>query len=158
MPIRPLVDTDLPQVLDLWQDLLTNGQAVHPEFTPSDQARQVFEPWARAQWTRQNPFPMGWLAQEQGAIVGFLAGMIVARMPVLATPPTARITDVYVVPQARGRGLGTQLVQVFRDRAKRAGYPRLEVDTLAADHRALAFWQACGFADWMVTLAFDKRN
>ena len=52
---------------------------------------------------------------------------------------------MYVVPEARGRGLGARLLQRLEDEARRLGYRRLRLDTGAALTPAQGLYRRAGY-------------
>jgi len=81
------------------------------------------------------------LATENGTTMG------VAGLKPLA-PEIAEVKRLYVVPQARGRGLGRRLAERAIAEARRRGYSRVRLDT----HRpsmasAIALYRALGFVE-----------
>ncbi|MCA9572657.1 MAG: GNAT family N-acetyltransferase [Myxococcales bacterium] len=93
------------------------------------------------------------LLEEDGRVVAFLSAHPRVALPVVDLPPSARIGDLYVADTHRRRGIGRALVEELVRVARHAGHPRVEVGTLVADARAVAFWRSVGFAEWQVTLA-----
>jgi ribosomal protein S18 acetylase RimI-like enzyme len=81
------------------------------------------------------------LAKQGGATIG-----IVGLKPLL--PGIAEIKRLYVVPEARGTGLGRRLAERALAGAKAKGYERVRLDT----HRpsmgaAMALYRALGFVE-----------
>jgi ribosomal protein S18 acetylase RimI-like enzyme len=81
------------------------------------------------------------LAKQGGATIG-----IVGLKPLL--PGIAEIKRLYVVPEARGTGLGRSLAERALAEAKAKGYERVRLDT----HRpsmgaAMALYRALGFVE-----------
>jgi len=156
--LRPAVRADVDAILPLLIELADNGFRVDVRYRLRDHRRALLRAHVLESWFgRFMPFPPCWVAEEDGgAIVGMLSGEPLQVHPVLDQPPTATITDLWVVPGHRRRGIARQLVQTFRAAATKAGYPRVELSTLARDARALAFWHAMGFADLRVTLSAES--
>src|SRR5690349_18136908 len=57
----------------------------------------------------------------------------------------AEVKRMYVVPEARGRGLGARLLQRLEDEARRLGYRRLRLDTGAALTAAQGLYRGAGY-------------
>jgi ribosomal protein S18 acetylase RimI-like enzyme len=57
------------------------------------------------------------------------------------------VEDVYVQPDARGRGLGRALVSFAIERARARGARRLELDVAEDNAAALALYGSFGFVD-----------
>jgi GNAT superfamily N-acetyltransferase len=58
---------------------------------------------------------------------------------------TAELRRMYVVPEARGRGLGKALVAWLLEAARDAGYKRIRLETGNRQEEALRLYTAAGF-------------
>lgn len=150
--IRPARRSDHDGLLDLWEDLQANGQASDPRYRPTPNARREMAAYTRDTWFDLRPFPRVLIAEVDGTLAGFIHGFPRVALPVVDLAPTARIGDLHVHEAHRRRGIGRALVNAFVEQTANAGYPRIEVGTLTADARAVAFWRAMGFGDWQVSL------
>ena len=70
--------------------------------------------------------------------------------------PTERrygvVTDLYVEPGARARGIAVALIEEAARHFATMGMTRLRVRTLAANQAALRFYRALGYAPYELTL------
>ncbi|MCB9669530.1 MAG: GNAT family N-acetyltransferase [Alphaproteobacteria bacterium] len=151
--IRPARPGDLEAILDLWEALQANGAEADPRYAPTPGARGVMRDYVAGSWFAREPFAHALVWEEDGRVVAFLSAHPRVALPVVDLPPSARIGDLYVADTHRRRGIGRALVEELVRVARHAGHPRVEVGTLVADARAVAFWRSVGFAEWQVTLA-----
>ena len=103
-------------------------------------------------WKRQAPQTMWLLAEEDGTAVG--AGRLT---PGWHSPPGVARADVRVVSEARGRGIGSALLDELQRQAAALGAPSLDVDARDDDPGALAWAEQQGFREISrsVRLALD---
>jgi GNAT superfamily N-acetyltransferase len=57
------------------------------------------------------------------------------------------IKRMYVVPEARGAGLGRELLRELEDAARKLGYERARLDTGPDQHGARHMYQAAGYEE-----------
>lgn len=63
------------------------------------------------------------------------------------SPEDAEMKRLYVVPSARGRGVGRLLAEVVIEKARSQGYRRLLLDTLPAMAEARGLYEQLGFSE-----------
>lgn len=85
------------------------------------------------------------LARRDGRACGLLGLHFLYYLPLGAL--TCRITALVVDVEARGGGIGRQLLDEAVQRARRAGCARLELTTALHRTEAHAFYRACGFGE-----------
>ena len=137
----------------MWEQLNRAGTAADARYVIRDGSRDAFRALIMEDWLgRFLPFPACFVAEADGEIVGYVQGDVCRQHPLLVEPPKCRIGNLWVQPEHRRLGVGRALVQTYVTAAKEAGFPWVEVGTLAKDARAVAFWQALGFGDWRVSL------
>ena len=57
----------------------------------------------------------------------------------------AELKRMWVVPEARGKGLSKAILGDLEARARNAGFALLRLETGIANHEALALYERCGF-------------
>jgi GNAT superfamily N-acetyltransferase len=60
---------------------------------------------------------------------------------------SAEVKRMYVLPAARGRGIGAQLLARLEDEARRLGYRRVRLDTASSLTEAQALYRAAGYRE-----------
>lgn len=65
----------------------------------------------------------------------------------LSHPPHAEIKTLYVAPEARGRGFGTQIMQRLLAEAQAQGFPEVRLETVLFMTDAIRLYRSFGFAE-----------
>jgi GNAT superfamily N-acetyltransferase len=92
---------------------------------------------------RAHPTTMIFLACAEGAPVGILVAFL--GFSTFHARPLINLHDVAVVPAARGRGIGRQLVAAVEEKARALGCCRLTLEVLEGNARARRVYTAAGF-------------
>jgi GNAT superfamily N-acetyltransferase len=149
--VRRATKRDAAQVAPLWRALLDEQAAADARLAVADDA---LDRW-------HNDFPL-WLddgtrlvlvatdadaAGEEDAagdapVVGFAMAHRTAPAPIYAPASEVFLDELYVAPDARRRGLGTQLVAAVRAWADDLAADRLRLRVLTANAAGQAFWEA----------------
>ncbi|HYX86887.1 MAG TPA: GNAT family N-acetyltransferase [Gaiellales bacterium] len=129
---------------------------VTPEPADGEAARQLFDDYMAELTTRsggefdRDGYPDPSTAEftpPQGALlVGREDGRAIACGGVrLLSPGVAEIKRMYVVPEARGRGLGRVLLAALEGAARGLGCSLVRLDTAAPLHEAAALYASAGY-------------
>jgi GNAT superfamily N-acetyltransferase len=95
------------------------------------------------------------LAAVTGDVVGgHLIGYLQPATP-MWTGPRAELVSIYVRPDLRGTGVGSQLAADFAAWARARGAVRLQVTAYTANDAAVRFYQRIGYAPLSTELAAD---
>ena len=140
--IRKCRPSDLPDVQPLFDDLYSE-QEHHEQQTLAERMSEFFL-----------------VAEEGGHIIGFAVGQrreavnLKDEMGKDAFPNDSEyleVQDLYVVPDRRGRGLGTKLMKALLDRARQRGLNRSMVYSANADYARIAhFYEKLGYRMWHI--------
>lgn len=100
--------------------------------------------WAREKWagylTGRKKL---WCAFEDGAFLGFVAGAEDAELP-----GVWYLDSLHVVPEARGKGVGTALLRTCGAYAKEAGYRAMSICIVRGNERARRLYEKLGAAHY----------
>lgn len=155
--IRAAVRADLSSVVPLLRELDEEGTRADPRYRVRPEATaRMAETLSELWFDRFLPFPPCLVAEVDGVVAGVISALPVPAHPILDDEATARIQHLYVGPSFRRRGLARALVEKMLQQASQSGYPRVEVNTLALDARALGFWHSSGFRDLRMILAHQR--
>lgn len=158
MKIRPLTADDWPQVRRIYEEGIESGDATFETEAPT------WEAWDEA----RHP-ACRLVAEEDGRVIGFAALSRVSRRPVYAG--VAEVM-VYVAADARGRGMGTELLRTLVDASEEAGiwtltagiFPDNEASVRAHERvgfRRVGYHERIGrFHDgrWRDTVLLERRS
>lgn len=145
--VEPASMADLDQLVDLWLALAAGQRDYGSRLTPGDNEETIRESFA------QHVLADGaLLAREEGEVVGF----------VMFGPDDSGferdlargvVRNVYVDPEARGRGVGTALMDAAEERLAEAGVEEVVLEAMADNEAALAFYRRRGYEPHRIRLA-----
>jgi len=136
MDIRPLRDSDLAELVTIYNRVLTESTAVFSEIPVDLDERRA---WWQAKTARQYPVLA---ATDQSGLLGF------ASFDDFRSWPGYRFTvehTVHVRPESRGRRVGTQLMQALFRYAQQSGKHVMVAGIDGANLGSLLFHERLGF-------------
>lgn len=154
--VRRAQPTDQAAVGDLWVQLLDEQERLDDRFGVAEDARDRWD----------NDFPM-WLedetyrvyvAESDNDIVGFASAHRWGPPPIYAESSEVYLDELYVRPDHRREGQGTQLVNAVRDWSDRIGARRVRLNVLAANEAARAFWTALDAQPLTLTYTIEQTE
>jgi putative acetyltransferase len=119
--IRAYQDIDLDDVVSIWYEASKIAHSFIPEATLTAQKEVVVNTYI--------PMAKIWVAEEDGAIVGFIALL------------DNLIGGLFVSPKSQGKGYGTQLIAYTKSIIKDS----LLVEVFKENYKAQQFYKKCGF-------------
>jgi GNAT superfamily N-acetyltransferase len=132
--IRPVAQAELPILLQLIRQLAAYERRLEQVVaTEADLQRALFD---------QPPVAEAVLAWQGAQAVGYAL-----YYPVFSTfrgRAALYLEDIFVVPEARGQGIGYALMRYLAQVARQRGYDRIEWSVLDWNAPALAFYRKLG--------------
>lgn len=134
--IRQIQPADNPVIAKIIRDTLTEFGANHPGTVYFDPTTDALFELFRKEKSVYN------IAEVDGKIVG--GGGI---FPTEGLPAdTCELVKMYLLPEARGTGLGTQLINRCLKQAKDYGFSRVYLETMNELKAALKVYERLGFS------------
>ena len=138
MTVRRATEADLGTLRELWSAF--QQEIPEPEWAEFDEEQELAE---IAEIVRGE---IALLAEEDGAPLGYaLARRRGARL--------ARLTDLYVVPAARGRGVARDLTREAVRLLREQGLEHVDLQVVASNAAARAIYARWGFREHLLELA-----
>jgi putative acetyltransferase len=135
LAIRPIAKLDDLAVASLIRTVMPEFGAKGPGFAINDpEVDHMTEAYS-------DPRSRYWVVEDSGRIVG---GGGFAQL-LGADADTCELRKMYFLSEARGTGLGKQLLELCMAEAKRVGYTRMYLETLENMHAARRLYAAFGF-------------
>jgi len=129
--LRKMTEADWPAVAGIWAEGIATGNATFETEPPS---------WAAFDATRK--IEGRFVAEDGGAVVGWAA-----LSPVSSRPCYAGVAEnsVYVASAARGRGVGTALMDALTAAAAAAGIWTIQTSVFPENAASIALHERAGF-------------
>jgi len=134
--IRPIQPADNPVIAKIIRDTLTEFGANHPGTVYYDPTTDALFELFRQEKSVYN------IAEIDGKIVGGGGIFPTAGLPA----DTCELVKMYLLPEARGTGLGTLLIKKCLEQAKANGFSKVYLETMNELKAALKVYERLGFS------------
>jgi ribosomal protein S18 acetylase RimI-like enzyme len=149
--IRPATTGDLTRLGELAAQLLRMHHEVDPaRFFLPDRVEEGYEWWLGRELARKEAVVIVGAMDER--VVGYAYGTREERDWNMLLDEFGAIHDLFVVPEARGAGVGRKLLEALMRELERLGAPRLVLHTMVSNEPAKRLFAACGFRATMVEM------
>ena len=149
--VRRAGPADLTALVALWTALHEHHAALDARYALTDDAPRRWAADAR-EWLRSDADRV-WAAERDGALDGFATAHRTSVGAIYRAPEVVYLDDLFVMPRARGEGLGRALVEAVAEWAREIGASEIRLGVLAANAEAEAFWRRAGAAPVALTMA-----
>ena len=154
--IRKARVEDLPHILRLERALVRHDQQFDPTLDPRWSSRVAGHAFFRDRI--RGPDGAVWVAEEDGRLVGYLAGGRCEAEDYRRVPPMAEVDCMFVLRSRRGRGIGERLLRRFLSWCADREVGRVRVVACAGNDQAIAFYRRMGFVPYDLVLERDLSD
>jgi GNAT superfamily N-acetyltransferase len=143
----------LDDIEPLWHALVEHQGPLLPALGP---ARERADAWARrrahyeALLAKEGAFVL--IAERDGRPVGYVTVEPSSPSQTWQLDAAATIETLLVLPEERGAGIGSRLLEAVRERVRAAGATHLGLGVVATNEGALRFYRRHGFAPAFVEM------
>lgn len=147
---------DQEVLANLWVAFMHEQAARDHAFRPAADAehrwRNDLPEWLRDETRRV------YVAEHLDEIVGFVTAQRWTPPPIYAYAEEVYLGELYVLPDARGEGVGRRLVQQVQAWAEERGAERVRMGVAAGNEVAQSFWRGLGAQPVSLTLAIECKG
>ena len=151
--VRDATKSDLRAVTSLWTKLAEHHSMLSDDFALSWDSRLRWSKYLNSKFKDISTKLI--VAEENGKLVGFMLCLLSPNAPVFAERKIGVISDVYVLPERRMKGVTKLMfdhaVQWFRKNKVRS----VQLGVAAVNPEALAVWRKLGFEPYMMYERLD---
>ncbi len=136
LALRTAIESDLPILLDIYNDVIVNTTAVYDYQPHTLEMRKL---WFDTK--RQQGIPV-WLVEEEGKVLGFGT---YGPFRAWAAYQFSVENSIYVEAEARGKGVGSMLLAAIIEEAGRQGMHTMLAGIDASNEASIALHRKFGF-------------
>lgn len=155
MIIREAASRDRPTLVRFMSALQETERALEPNRAPGPEIAGSHLA-SLERWTAKKPGGGVLVAELDGALAGFLVAGVITDTGTYRPPETRTlgwISDLWVEPDARGRGIGRALIAAAEDRFRAAGLTRVELAAVVGNIDAVRLYEHLGYSRYEIMLA-----
>ena len=146
--MRPLRPNEVDKLIVLWKEFLNDQSAIDGLIpTNEENIRRMLEFVNKL--VAEDPRQV-LVAQEEENLIGYLMFQRQSKTTPLQTSRSwAYISDLYVVPNQRRRGVGRSLLKACLDDLRSSGVSHVRLSVWLENHNAMRLYEQVGFKDYM---------
>ncbi len=145
--IRRAKSRDMAVITELWKQLSQEHADLDDRYALRSEAEIVWARWA-GQRLRDDASIV--LVAESGTdCIGYLLGHADEAQPIFVQRSYATITDVFVTPEFRHKGVGSKLLEEALAFFKSRDLGHVRLNVLTKDKKGRAFYEKHGFGDFV---------
>ena len=141
--VRVALREDLPEVREIWADLMRIHGDIHDYYEVRDDGPRVWSNYV-GRCLHDDDAKL-FAAERSGKVVGFLLAHLVQRYSFYKLSRLGVVSDIAVAAECRRQGIARAMVDEALAWFRSRGMDRATANMVPANPEALAFWTAMGF-------------
>jgi GNAT superfamily N-acetyltransferase len=148
--IRRAESRDMAFIIELWRGLAGAMAELDERVAVRPDAEILWAKWVGARLRDDSSCVL--VAEVGGDVVGYLLGHVDEAQPIYQKRRHALISDVFVDPAHRGKGVGTKLVEEAFAFFRGKEIDHVRANVLGANAAGRTFWEKQGASDFLTRL------
>lgn len=145
--IRKATPKDVPEILELWKELMDFHKKLDSIWTRSDSGHKRFAEFLKEHINSNDAYAL--VATDGKKPVGFCLIRISNYPQVLKKRQYGELTNIAVTKKYQQRGIGQKLVKKVRKWCDKRGVSRIEARYSTENPMAAGFWAKAGFRPYL---------
>ena len=139
---------DLGVIVDLWQQMIEHHTRLSPHFTLAEDGKEKFSKYLAKKFSEKSTRLI--VAEHDGKVVGFMLGLLSPNVPVFKERTMGVISDVYVLPGYRKRGISREMLKGVLKWFNKNKVTTVQLNVATANLEARSAWGQLGFKPYMI--------
>lgn len=144
---------DLGGVVDLWEQMIEHHTRLSHHFTLSKDGVDRYSKYLARKFSEKSTKLI--VASTEGRLVGFMLCLLSPNVPVFKERTLGIVSDVYVRPEFRKRGITKEMLKVGLRWFHKNKVATVQLSVAAANLEARAAWGQLGFKPHMMMKRLD---
>jgi GNAT superfamily N-acetyltransferase len=140
----------IPALVALWTELMQYHEAIDPIFRMSAGGREKYAAFLTGLLQQRNARVVA--AADGDTLVAYAVAIVADRPPVFWRDAVGEISDFYVRPGYRRKGVGRKMLARIEAWFRGKGIDRIELRVAWGNPLGHEFWRMQGFGDYLRTL------
>jgi ribosomal protein S18 acetylase RimI-like enzyme len=145
--IRRAKSRDMAFIVELWKRLSEEHAKLDERYSLRPEAEIVWARWAGQRLRDEASILL--VAESGSDYVGYLVGHADEAQPIFRQRSFATITDLFVVPEFRRKGVASKLLEEALAFFRSRDLEHVRLNVLVRDDMARAFYEKHGFGDFI---------
>ncbi len=144
---------DLGDVVDLWEQMAEHHTRLSHHFTISDDGKDRYSKYLAKKFSERSTKLI--VATSGDRVVGFMLCLLSPNAPVFAEKTIGLVSDVYVRPEYRMRGVAREMLKSGLRWFHKNKVTSVQLSVAAANFAARSAWGQLGFKPHMIMKRLD---
>ena len=153
MKVTEAEEKHVPAIVNLWVGMMDYHKELNPYHTLRKEGPANWEVFLRWNMTKGKVIVA---LDDDDMPAGFIMGHVKEYPKLFRLDECGIISDMYIIPEHRNQGLGTEMVKELFQWFDEKGMERIELRVEPSNDQGYSFWKKVGFKAHVHELALDR--